>query len=292
MSFLLLLCPAESETLVRPEGSAINYYVERPVAERFPLAVILQGSECLRVSDKFGPYREKLLADGVGVLRIEKPGLHPGVEPGDCPDEYLRTNTPQRRVLDLVMVVAHLRSDPAWDGRLVLIGGSEGAMIAAMAAPLFPETRGVVLLSGGGGMTFGEEVVQGAGRQMAESGMESAEVEKEMEAMRGFLAGLAKESTPYKEWGSDEKLARNTYLWWAHASQLRLSTPLSRVDAPILILHGRDDLGTPFRSAEILTEELLFNGRTRVELRPYEGGHSPPEEKILEALDWVSQRLK
>ena len=262
LALLLLASPLPAETLLRPDSSAIHYYLDEPEAEKYPVVVILQGSECIRVSDKYRDYIEEIVSGGAAALRVEKPGLHSGVAVGDCPDEYLRLNTPQRRVLDLVMVVSELRSKESWDGRLVLLGGSEGAMIAAMTAPLLPETRGVVLMSGGGGLTFGEEVVESAGRQMLDSGMEPDKVEEEKVAMRVFLAGLIENPTPYEEWGSDGKLARNTYLWWAHAVKLRLSSSLPRVQAPILILHGVYDSGTPFRSAEILMEELAFAGKT------------------------------
>lgn len=281
-----------AETLLRPDSSAIYYYLDEPEAEKYPTVVILQGSECLRVSDKYPEYIQRILAGGAAALRVEKPGLHSAIAPGDCPDEYLRLNTPQRRVLDLVMVVSELRKNESWDGRLVLVGGSEGAMIAAMTAPLLSETRGVVLMSGGGGLTFGEEVVESAGRQMLDSGMEPAKVVEEKVAMRRFLAGLAKNPTPYEEWGSDGKLARNTYLWWAHAVNLRLSNSLRRIEAPVLILHGVSDSGTPFRSAEILVEELTFAGKSGVEFRSYDGGHSPPPETVRDALDWALERLR
>ena len=284
---VLLTGLLSADTLLRPDSSALHYYLDEPEAEKYPLVVILQGSECLRVSDKYPDYVQRILAGGAATLRVEKPGLHSGVAPGDCPDEYLRLNTPQRRVLDLVMVVSDLRRKESWDGRLVLVGGSEGAMIAAMTAPLLPETRGVVLMSGGGGLTFGEEVVESAGQQMSDSGMEQDLVEQEKAAMRRFLAGLAENPTPYEEWGSDGKLARNTYLWWAHAVKLRLSNSLQRVRAPILILHGVSDSGTPFRSAQILMEELAFAGKSDVEFRAYDGGHSPPPEEIRKALDWA-----
>ncbi|MCA9775212.1 MAG: hypothetical protein KC800_00790 [Candidatus Eremiobacteraeota bacterium] len=288
---LILAGPLTADTLLRPDSSAIHYYLDEPQQERYSLVVILQGSECLRVSDKYPDYIERIVAGGAAALRVEKPGLHAGVAAGDCPDEYLRLNTPQRRVLDLVMVVSELRKNECWDGRLVLLGGSEGAMIAAMTAPLLPETRGVVLMSGGGGLTFGEEVVESAGRQMLDSGMEPDKVDEEKVAMRSFLLGLAKNPTPYEEWGSDGKLARNTYLWWAHAVKLRLSDSLRRVEAPILILHGISDQGTPFRSTEILLEELTYSGKTDVEFQPYDGGHSPPPERIWEALFWALECL-
>ena len=132
---------------------------------------------------------------------------------------------------------------------------------------------------------------ESAGGQMLDSGMEPDQVEEEKVAMRSFLLGLTKNPTPYEEWGSDGKLARNTYLWWAHAVKLRLSDSLRRVEAPVLVLHGISDQGTPFRSTEILLEELTYSGKTDVEFQPYDGGHSPPPERVQEALDWALERL-
>ena len=56
-----------------------------------------------------------------------------------------------------------LAVEPFWrddlhKGRLGLAGGSEGSMVAAMLAPLVPETRAVLLFSSGGGSDFGAEV--------------------------------------------------------------------------------------------------------------------------------------
>ena len=50
--FVLGLGPLSAETLLRPDSSAIHYYLNEPESESYPLIAILQGSECLRVSDK------------------------------------------------------------------------------------------------------------------------------------------------------------------------------------------------------------------------------------------------
>jgi dipeptidyl aminopeptidase/acylaminoacyl peptidase len=121
-----LLAPALADTLERPDGTRITWYLDVPAHGRYPLVVILQGSECLRVSDKYGPWIRQLVEAGLGVLRVEKPGLGPDTPIGKCPDEYLRLNTVDRRVLDLLAVVAALRGRPGWDGRLCVLGGSEG----------------------------------------------------------------------------------------------------------------------------------------------------------------------
>lgn len=278
LALLLLVSPAAADSLERPDGTMIHYSLSRPQRERWPVVVILQGSECLRVADKYGPFVQRLTGQGVAVLRVEKPGLAPETPIGECPPEYLRLNTIDRRVMDLVEVMAELRRDPQWDGQLGIAGGSEGGVVAAMAAPLIPETRAVVLLASAGGLTFGEELL----RLMPES--EHAE-------MHEMYRKVQEEPLPSREWLSDGKLARNTWLWWSRALPVAAVRSLVRVDAPILMVHGTEDGATPVESAERLAEEFARRGRTNLEFRRYEGGHAPPPEVIEGALLWMLGRF-
>ena len=281
---------SETGILTRSDGTTITYYLDRPRRDSFPLAVILQGSECLRVSHKYSALIEQLLAAGVGVLRVEKPGLDASVEIGTCPPQYRQLNTPQRRVLDLTMVTSELRrKEPRWNGKMALAGGSEGAMIAAMTAPLIPETRAVLLLSGGGGLTFAEEVLESVRMQMTGAGATEKEVEQRLSQMRQQMELIRQQPDPNREWMSDGGLVCNTHLWWARALPLRLATSLARVEAPILIVHGRADTSTPLASAEKLKETL--EGKLGLEYRTYDGGHSPPLEVLQSALTWLVERL-
>lgn len=271
---LSLTGAAAADTVERPDGTLIHYYLDRPSAERYPIVVILQGSECLRVADKYGAFIERLNAAGVAVLRVEKPGLTAGTAPGECPAEYLELNTLDRRVLDLLEVTADLRRDPHWNGQMGLAGGSEGGVIAAMAAPLIPETRAVVLLASAGGLTFGEELLH----LMPPS--QHAEMHVMYEKVR-------QEPLPSREWLSDGKLARNTWLWWSKALPVAAVRSLLRTDAPILMVHGTTDGATPLESAERLAAEFARAGKGNLEFRRYPGGHSPPPEVIEEALLWM-----
>lgn len=291
--FLLIgVAGAEPLYLERPDGSFITYYLDQPEEGDFPLVVYLQGSECLRVSHKYGPQIEQLVESGVGVLRVEKPGLNASVRIGDCPQEYLRLNTPQRRVLDLLLVLAHLRaSQPDYNGSTGLLGGSEGAMIAALAAPHIPKLKGIVLLSGGGGNTFGEEVVASVEGQMRRGGLKGHALEEELGKMRKEIAEVLKEPVPNKEWASDGELGRNTYLWWSNAWNLKLSTPLKLVAAPVLSYHGQQDAGVSLESAQLLESSLADAGKKNFELRVYDGGHAPPDQILSEAGAWLVAHL-
>ncbi|MBX3172767.1 MAG: prolyl oligopeptidase family serine peptidase [Candidatus Eremiobacteraeota bacterium] len=289
MKFLLLLflaLPLQAETLSldQADGTRLYYYYDAPL-EKGPLAVILQGSECRRVSDKYASFIERFNKANIGVLRVEKPGLVPDTPPGECPTAYLQRNTLERRIWDLLSVLGEMRKHPQWDGRLALVGGSEGAMLAALSAPLIPETRAVALISGGGGDTFAEEITQMMRAQGAPDG--------QLKQFQELCAQVHQEPTTTREWGSDGKMARNTHLWLSRAEDLAIYRPLLRAEAPILVVHGAADQSTPLHSAEKLQEIFQEAGHQNLQLRiEKEDGHSPSAQSMEATLEWVIDKLK
>lgn len=291
---LLLVVGAQAQPryLERADGTFITYYLDRPEAESFPVLAYLQGSECLRVSHKYSEEIERLTHSGIAVLRVEKPGLNASVRIGECPEEYLRLNTPQRRVLDLLMVLAEIRrQESGFNGSVGLLGGSEGAMIAGMSAPMVPDLKALVLISAGGGTTFGEAVLGSIRQHMEGSGMKGEVLETALAGVRRETTQMMSEPVINKEWASDGELVRCTYKWWASAWNLKLSTPLMSVDSPILAIHGNHDRNIAVACASLLESRLLEAGKENFELRTYDGGHAPTEEAMSEALDWVVARL-
>ncbi len=283
---------AETGRVLRADGTTVTFYLDRPVVEEYPLVVILQGSECLKVSHKYLEYIEHLTGRGVAVLRVEKPGLDDSVSVGTCPQEYLDLNTPERRVLDLLLVLSEIRrEDTGYNGSLALSGGSEGAMVAALAAPLCQDLKALVLFSGGGGGIFGDEVLASIRTSMEAGGADKAAISARMEEIAQQLNEIRNEPVATKEWLSDGELARSTYKWWAQAWGLQLSVPLLKVEAPILALQGLSDKSVPATSADLLMEKMKAAGRENFTLRVYQGGHGPPVNVIIESLDWAGDRL-
>lgn len=283
---LLLALPVVAETcsLDQADGTKLYYYYDAP-ARRGPLVVILQGSECRRVNDKYQSFIDHFHQAGIGVLRVEKPGLTPETPLGQCPPEYLQRNTLERRIWDLLSVLGEMRKDDRWDGRLALVGGSEGAMLAGLSAPLIPEVRAVALISGGGGDTFAEEIYQVMQSQGAGP--------DQLRQFQELCLQSHREPTTLKEWGSDGKLARNTLLWLSRAEDLAIYRPLLRVQAPILIVHGGADKSTPLHSAQKLEEKFRQAGHTNLTLRiEKEDGHAPSAQSMESTLDWVIDKFR
>ena len=201
-----MLAPApgapQRATLERSDGSEIVYHLERGGAERRqPLLVMLQGSGCDSVTrnDRI-PWMAARLARHHAVLTIEKYGVATGADGDQCTAEFWRGNTLTQRALDTAMVVAALRRQPWWDGRLVIFGGSEGGAVAALAAPLIPETRAVIVWSSGIGLPIGR-MIRAALPQPALA-----------EADRTFAEARAN-PTGDRQWGGA------SYRWWADATR-------------------------------------------------------------------------
>lgn len=291
---LALCCPllAEPVELEREDGTPIIYHLDKPQASRYPLVVILQGSECLRVSDKFAPLVAQLNAAGIAVLRVEKPGLRADTPIGECPEDYLRLNTIDRRVLDLLAVVGRLRrQEPGWDGRLALSGGSEGSMVAAISAPLLPETRAVLLLSSGGGSSFGEEVKASIAAHMKASGARDDQVAQHLAAVDAEWKEIQRLPVPSREWASDGELARNTYMWWSQAVSKAVYRPLLELNVPIRVYQGSGDTSMVEATSQRLRQRFLEAGKSNLELIVYDGEHVPSPAVLKDAFAWLVDQL-
>lgn len=290
MRWLLLLLalsvPVAAESLSRPDGSIIYYHLTRPVEAGFPLVIVLQGSEYRLVGDRFGPLTDHLVGRGVGVLTVEKPGLGPGLAVVD----YLRQNTIERRLLDYLEVLAWLRqSEAGWDGRLVLVGGSEGGLVAGILATLVPETRAAVLISSVSTKPMAEWLPEHVLEQMRASGAPAAAREAwlaEFQAMRAACHA----SPDSREWASDEGLARNSYRFWHSILEVKTTAALEKARVPTLVLLGSKDDSMPSASlAEV--ESFLAARRLPVTLWTRPMGHVPPDDVVKECVDWALARI-
>lgn len=285
LCFLLLCAPLAAQTLTldvpRPDATRITAYLDRP-AGRFPLVLICQGSEALSVAPKYTSWAQRLGEQGIGTLRVEKPGLT--AESKGASQEYLRLNTLSRRVLDILEVLAQLRrTQPEWDGRLAVLGGSEGGEVAAQVAALLPpdQLKGLVVVVAGTTETFGYSLSHSIPNPPPDLGQQFAE--------------MRQETLWSREWASDGKTARNTYKWWAESLDVVTAISLDKLSCPIYILHGDQDRLTP-PACEAPLRERLKGKNLRYVRVPGCGhdiaGNAEGRQALEEAVDWVVARLK
>jgi len=271
--------PAATFTLVRPDGSRIAYHIEGQRG-RGPVLLMLQGSGCDSVVLN---ERIRWMAAGLAprhaLLTIEKYGVAPGSDGASCTPEHMRGNSLTRRVLDALQIVARLRRERWWNRELILFGGSEGGAVAAMLAPLVPETGAVIIWSSGIGLPVGAMILSALPPSV------------QAEAGRVFAEARANPS-PERQWGGA------SYLWWADAIDLVPARGLAQTPAPVLLIHGTRDESAPIGSARAARDLVMAAGKANFTYREYQGydhfmidahGVDHRGEVVAAAASWLHQ---
>ena len=281
-------------TLTRLNGTTLDAYLKRPAHDgKFPLIVLMQGSGCDSLVDPFLQLTESY-GDRYARLVVEKVGVKRGDDGQHCTQDYLAYNTVDLRVFDYLQVLSHLRATASWwDGKLYIIGASEGGLTAGILAAFASETRRVAILSYGGGVTMAEarpdaiygEVLQ-EGRTPAQAAASKAEAIKVYPDIR---------ANPVSGRSFDGDT--NTYKWWASILDLRLANVLHDITAPIYLVQGGKDEEMPVDSSRKAAKLLREQGRKDFEYCEYPGlsheynttdGKSELAGVFLDAIDWLT----
>jgi hypothetical protein len=161
--------------------------------------VLAQGSGCTSVTSSANIEAASKLLPSAAILTVEKYGVLEGDAPKsfpeDCRPAYVAHHTISQRVADYSQVIASLKNEAWWNGKLVLFGGSEGgAAMQILAAEVRPNVA--VIFSSATGMPFREAFV----RVLPPS---------EAKAAPGHIAAIRKNPDSTKIWLS------NSYRWWS-----------------------------------------------------------------------------
>ena len=245
----------------RGDGTLITYRLSLAnTAAQFPLVAILTGSECYSNINRFEWAKKKFANENVTVLSLEKPGISGPVE--NCPQEYLQLNSLDQRIADHLQIIAELKNTlPGWNRQIVWMGGSEGAMLGGVLAPIVPETLGAVLIAGGGGMTFEDELLITIPRMMRE---QKASEEQISVALVEFN-NMAKEARANPDWTQSWGGDSNTFKWWKSVLDVKPVDALSQVEFPILMIHGDADLNSAVEASDLMAVKFSQLGKTNLE---------------------------
>jgi uncharacterized protein len=258
---------ASEVSIAAPQGHVLAGTLTRPPNKKVvPAAVLITGlspSERNGGSPPWMPLRDiadALTRAGLAVLRVDDRGV--GKSTGDH-----GPSTTYDEADDVQTEVAWLRSQPAIDPkRIVLVGYSEGSLIAAMIASKDPHIAAIVSLDGTGvpGAQLAREQTEQA--VLHDPSIAAADREKEIEKE------LAEPLTPRER----VFLTIDPLLYAA------------RVRCPALILHGGSDITVPTRSAEKLAMAMRANGNQEVTVRFIPAvSHSLLPDPLGPASGWV-----
>ena len=242
-------------TLTTPQGAKLS-----------PAAVMITGlgpSERNGGAPPWMPLRDiadALTRGGIAVLRVDDRGV--GKSTGDH-----APSTTFDEADDVEAEVAWLRSQPGIDPkRIVLVGYSEGGLIAPMIAAKDLKIAGIVTLAGPG--VPGPQLAREQIAEAVERDASIAVADREKEIAKE----LAEPMTPRER----------TFLTidpLKYAAQVR---------CPTLIIQGGADITVPLRSAEKISNAIRSNGNNDVTVRLLPGvSHSLLPDPLGISSGWV-----
>ncbi|MBX9744873.1 MAG: alpha/beta hydrolase, partial [Chlamydiales bacterium] len=185
------------------------------------------------------------------------------------------------------------RKIPGCNGRIVLLGGSEGGKIAPRLSLEFPTViQGVVLIGSGGGLSFGEEMKFQSQQLIQQMGT----FKRLSYKLRGAMFPKEIEQHYEKMLGEPESLEMcgpKTWKWFASYLRYDLLSDLLKVEAPIYMIHGEEDIMVPVKSADLIQEAFDQAGKTNLQYARYDDlGHALTgrEDVYAPMLDWICDK--
>jgi|GEM_PF-618795 len=305
-----LLPPGFSEMSVsREDGSRLHYYVAMsttPSRVPRPLIIYLDGSGCnsqFFVRDKrlsftsFGAFTK--LAPFAVVAAPEKRGINFGFAgkrgSGEgCPDDYTRYACMETRLTDTIAMIKAVKESIPVSDRILIIGHSEGAPIAAYVAERLPEVTHVAFLSGPGASQIFDRIIIARKEARAE-GKSAEEAEKIVTGLENYFRDILAHPDSI-----DKFFQGHTYKRWSGYISHPALESLMNSRARLFLAQGTEDDSTPVESFDAMVVEAIRRGRAGVEIHRIAGaGHDlrskgspqdgPPLNSIFsEVLSWFN----
>lgn len=252
----------QSFEMKRDDDSTIHYYLEQRGQPN--LLVLLQGSDCnsvdqnTTINEKFASYFQQ-----TDILTVEKYGITSELswdrnpERDDCPPHYLSHDSPQQRVSDYKQVITFIAEQKHYQS-IILLGGSEGALVANMLATQSHLVDGVVALNAGG-QFFLNDILH------------SIEAEVPVEARTQALGGFKKFAEQIQQ--SDQMdivVSGHGFKWWKQSLSTDQLNILHQIYAPVLLIQSELDTNVDPHSAAVLVDEVL-QSKSNIDFRLYPG---------------------
>ncbi|NOU50860.1 alpha/beta hydrolase [Pseudoalteromonas sp. JBTF-M23] len=279
----------------RSDGSNITYHLLKNNKEKSTdaLLVILQGSSCnsaLNI-DSISKHYENVLPDS-DLLLIEKYGLNnklaydknPGRE--DCPVEYLHNDSPYTRVTDADIVLNKVKQANGYK-KVVVVGGSEGAVVANLLAAATHHVNAVIAFNGGS-RWFIDDVVHNITAQH----QNQADAQQSINEFKGFAKHILNQAP------KDIIVSDHGYKWWFEMLSIDQLSTLKGINIPTLIIQARADLNVSPVKVEALQAALSHKHNIQFKFYP-ELDHGFDDSKgesrlalvIKDMNEWVKKVL-
>ncbi|MDR7021360.1 alpha/beta hydrolase family protein [Aeromonas salmonicida] len=302
VSFLLLFLTFTSNaedittrTASRDDDSPLSYYLVQHAHDADTLLLILQGSDCnsvFKIDSILTEYNN--VWPKADILLVEKYGIDKGltysIDPvrKDCPAQYLEKDSPAQRVADIKVVLDTVRKDGLYK-TFILLGGSEGAVIANLVTAEVDYIDATISFNGGG-----RWFIDDVSHSIAAKHKNPEEASKEIDGFKG-LAEHVRNSKPF-----ELDVSGHGYHWWQQMLSIDQLDTLQKVKSPLLIVQGGMDTSVSPQKTDEMMQRLKDLGKSNIEYRRYEAldhglknsdGKSLRKEVVSDMNIWLQSKL-
>ncbi|MNS37499.1 Prolyl oligopeptidase family protein [compost metagenome] len=297
---LLLTCSVSAKDIMtrtasRDDGSPISYYLVPHSYDTDTLLLILQGSDCnsvLKIDSILTDYKN--VWPEADVLLIEKYNIDSklkySTDPArkDCPAQYLEKDNPAQRVADIKAVLDTVRKEGQYK-RFILLGGSEGAVIANLVTADVDYIDATISFNGGS-----RWFIDDVSHSIAAKHKKTEAARKESDGFKGF-AEHVRSSKPFSL-----EVSGHGYHWWHQMLSLDQLDTLKKVKSPLLIIQGGMDISVSPQKTDEMMLRLKALGKINIEYRHYESldhglknsnGKSLRKEVVSDMNIWLRSKL-
>ncbi|UDN27667.1 alpha/beta hydrolase [Aeromonas caviae] len=284
-----------TRTVSRDDGSPIFYYLVQHAHDTDTLLLILQGSDCnsvLKIKSILTEYKN--VWPEADVLLIEKYGINrklkysKDAERKDCPAQYLEKDNPAQRVADIKAVLDTVRKDDQYK-KFILLGGSEGAVIANRVSADIDYIDATIAFNGGG-----RWFIDDVSYSIAVKHKNPVAAKKEVDDFKGFAEHVL-HSKPF-----ELEVSGHGYHWWHQALSIDQLDTLKKIKSPLLIIQGGRDTSVSPQKTDEMMQRLKELGKSNIEYRRYEAldhglknsdGTSLRKEVVSDINMWLRSKL-
>ncbi|WP_448052453.1 alpha/beta hydrolase family protein [Aeromonas caviae] len=298
--FLFLTSSVNSQEIMtrtasRDDGSFISYYLVQHLHDTDTLLLILQGSDCnsvLKIESILTEYKN--VWPEADVLLIEKYGINrklkysKDAERKDCPAQYLEKDNPAQRVADIKTVLDIVRKDGQYK-TFILLGGSEGAVIANRVSADIDSIDATIAFNGGG-----RWFIDDVSHSIAVKHNNPDEARKEIDGFKGFAEHVLN-NKPF-----ELDVSGHGYHWWQQMLSIDQLDTLKKVKSPLLVVQGGMDTSVSSQKTDEMMQRLEELGKSNIEYRRYEAldhglknsdGKSLRKEVVSDMNIWLQSKL-
>lgn len=297
---LFLTCSTSAQevmtrTASRDDSSPISYYLVQHSHDTDTLLLILQGSDCnsvLNINSILSDYKN--VWPEADILLVEKYGIDSklkySTDPArkDCPAQYLEKDSPAQRVADIKAVLDTVRKNGQYK-TLILLGGSEGAVIANLVTVEVDYIDATIAFNGGG-----RWFIDDVSHSIAAKHNNPEEARKEIDGFKGFAVHVLN-SKPF-----ELDVSGHGYHWWQQMLSIDQLDTLQNIKSPLLIIQGGRDTSVSPQKTDELMQRLKDLGKSNIEYRRYKkldhglkdsDGKSQRKEVIGDMNLWLQSKL-